>query len=199
MLVMNYFNEKEFNDICSKFNTVPRIMERTIRYSSSSFFNRMKRSVQNDRRGEVVFCVIRPNGKIITTTCEEYPQGIYRIPTGGIGHNEDIVKAVFRETMEELGLHTEVFKFIGAIKIRFEHQGDHVMFYSYLFILKETGGRLLVDASDDEISEVKEVDIDGLEQVVNSLGSITGRWSDWGKFRYVTTNAILEYLRENND
>lgn len=196
---MNEFNEKEFMDLCSKLNIEPLVEEKTIRYSESSFFNRMKRSIQKDRRGEVVFCVIRPDGKIITTTCKEYPKGIYRIPTGGIGHKEDIIKAVFRETMEELGLQTEIKKFIGAIKIRFEHGDDHVMFYSYLFILNETGGRLLADASDDEISEVREVDIDGLEKVADSLANITGKWSDWGKFRYLTTNAVLNYLRECRD
>ncbi len=85
------------------FNAKPCIEEVTIKYSQCSFFNKMKKSVEKDRRGEVVLGVIRPSGKVIAVTCAEYPEGVFRIPTGGIAHNENIAEAVFRETKEELG------------------------------------------------------------------------------------------------
>lgn len=192
---MNNFNEKEFFEICAKMNTEAGIEDVVIRYANSSFFNKMRSSVQRDRRGEVVFCVLRPDGKIIAITCDEYPKGIFRIPTGGIGHREDIVGAVYREVREELGLEVAIRHFAGVLRIRFEHGREHVMFYSYIFILDEKDGRLLEDASDDEISEVREVDLDGLEKIVASLDKIEGKWSDWGRFRYATSNAVLKYLR----
>lgn len=192
---MNAFNEKEFLRICNQLGTTPRIEEVTIEYETDSYFNKVKDAVATDRRGEVVFCVIRPNGKIITVTCDEYPKGIFRIPTGGIGHGEDILEAVFRETQEELGLETEIMEFAGVLKIKFQHKEEAVMFYSYLFILKEKGGRLLEDASDDEVSQVREVDMMELELTARDLLNLKGRWSDWGRFRYETTNAVLEFLR----
>lgn len=193
---MNVFNEVEYIDICKKMASDGNISDITVRYATSSYFNRLKNVVQWDRRGEVVFCVIRPNGRIITTTCSDYPKDIYRIPTGGIGHNEDILEAVFREVKEELGLEVKIRSFGGVVRIRFEHDNDHVMFYSYIFILDEAGGQLLEDASDDEISEVKEVDLDGLAKVVGSLEGIKGKWRDWGYFRYVTSNAVLLHLKK---
>ena len=72
------------------------------------------------------------------------------------------------------------------------------MFYSYIFILDEVGGRLLADASDDEISEIREVDIDEFERMVRALGSIEGKWQDWGRFRYITSNAVLNYLKQKS-
>lgn len=194
---MNEFNEKEFIEICKIFNVEPKAQEKIIRYSTDSYFNKVKKAVKEDRRGEVVFCVIRPNGKVITVTCEEYPEGIFRIPTGGIGHHEDIIEAVSRETKEELGLKVDILKFLGALKIRFEYEEEHVMFYSYLFVLKEVGGRLLLDASDDEVSEVREADLVELQQIANSLNNLEGSWTNWGKFRYETTNEILKYLKNN--
>jgi 8-oxo-dGTP diphosphatase len=194
---MNVFNEKEFLDICNKLSCKPQIREIDISYSKSSYFNKMKNSVETDRIGEVVFAVMRSNGNIITITCEEYPSGIYRIPTGGIKHNEDIVEAVFREVKEELGLYVEIINFAGVLKFKFICEDESVMFYSYLFIMKEVGGRLLLDATDDEVSEIKEVDLEGLEQIVNTLKDIPGRWNDWGRFRHETSNAILKYLKEN--
>lgn len=205
---MNAFNKKEIMVLCEKFNkkykeSPTSISEErsefaedvTVRYINSSFFNKVKASVHRDRRGEVVFCVIRTDGSIITVTCSEYPRGIFRIPTGGIGHGEDIVSAVYREVKEELGLDVEIDEFAGVVRIRFEHAEEHFMFYSYIFILAEKGGRLLLDASDDEISEVREVSIDELSDIVEALNNIQGKWSDWGKFRYVTSKAVLNILR----
>ncbi len=191
---MNLFNEAEFLQICEKLKTDAIIKDVTIRYSAPGYFNRVKSVVQRDRRGEVVFCVVRPTGKVITVTCDEYPENIYRIPTGGIGHDEDIFGAVFREVKEELGLEVEIREFAGVIRIRFEHEKEHVMFYSYIFILDEVGGRLLEDASDDEVSEIREVDKEGLAQFARSLYDLKGKWRDWGKFRYVTTNSVLQWF-----
>ncbi len=192
---MNVFNETEYFDICKKLESKRNITDVTIRYEAASYFNRLKSMVQHDRRGEVVFCVIRPNGKIITITCTEYPRDIYRIPTGGIGHGEDILAAVFREVKEELGLDVKIRSFGGVVRIRFEHDHEQVMFYSYIFILDEAGGRLLEDASDDEVSKVREVDLDGLAEIVAELDVIKGKWHDWGQFRYVTSNAVYDYLK----
>lgn len=191
---MNLFSEAEFLHICKKLKTDAVIKDVTIRYSAPGYFNRIKSVVQRDRRGEVVFCVVRPTGRVITVTCAEYPENTYRIPTGGIGHEEDIIGAVFREVKEELGLEVEIRAFAGVIRIRFVYENEHVMFYSYVFILDEVGGRLLEDASDDEISEIREVDKVGLAQIARSLYDLKGKWRDWGKFRYVTTNSVLQWL-----
>ncbi|MFZ5986500.1 MAG: NUDIX hydrolase [Bacillota bacterium] len=195
---MNKFNSDEFNCLCKRFNnSSPFIKDVTIKYEDEYFFNKVQKVIEKDRRGEVVFCVIRPDNTIITVTSEEYPKGIFRIPTGGINYSEDIVDAVLRETREELGIDAEIIGFAGVIRIRFEYSDLNEMFYSYLFILKEISGRLLLDASDDEISEVKLVDLEELDEIVNKLNSIEGEWRDWGKFRHVTSNAILEYLKAN--
>ena len=195
---MNTFNEQEFLELCNRFDTAGNMEDVTLKYNNSSFFNKMKLSVQKDRRGEVVFCVKRKNGRVIAITCNDYPKGVFRIPTGGIGHGEDIVGAVFREVKEELGLDVAIERFAGVLKIRFQHEDQSFMFFSYIFLLSEKGGRLLLDASDDEIGEVREVDIDGLSDIVEHLGSIQGKWNDWGKFRYVTSKAVLEALKNGN-
>jgi len=191
---MNAFNEKEFIEICNRFNAEPVIKEVDINYGKSSYFNKIKYSIQKDRWGEAAFCIIRPNGKVIVVTCEEYPQGIFRIPTGGIGYGEDIIKAAYREAEEELGLKTEITAFAGVIKYSITHEDEVIRFYSYIFIMKETGGRLLLDATDDEVSEVREVGVAGLKEVVDRLKTLEGRWKDWGRLRYESSNAVLEYL-----
>jgi hypothetical protein len=92
---------------------------------------------------------------------------------------------------------TVIEKFAGVIKNRFRYNQEEEMFYSYLFILRETGGRLLTDATDNEVSEVREVDLAGLDVLVERLGSIEGSWHDWGLFRRVSSGAILAALRSS--
>ena len=152
---MNVFNEAEFRDLCRRLGSEGVIRDVTVRYPTPRYFNRVRHFVRHDRRGEVVFCVIRPNGKVIMTRRDDYPAGIYRIPTGGIGYGEDVADAVFREVREELGLEVRIRAFAGVVRIRFEYRNENIMFYSYIFILDETGGRLMADASDDEISEIR--------------------------------------------
>jgi ADP-ribose pyrophosphatase YjhB (NUDIX family) len=193
---MNIFNEAEFLSICKKLSVQPYSEELEIK-CSSSYLNRIKRSIKKDRRGEVVFCVVRPNGKIILITCKKYPRGIFRIPTGGIKYNEDVIDAVFRETKEELGLEVEIAEFVGVLKIKFTNKSDFEMFYSYLFILNEVKGRLLEDASDDEVSEVKEVDLNEFYTLLKLLKRIDKSWEDWGKFRYQTSKAIFNHMKKS--
>lgn len=195
---MNVFNEAEFRDLCRRLGSEGVIRDVTVRYPTPRYFNRVRHFVRHGRRGEVVFCVIRPNGKVIMTRRDDYPAGIYRIPTGGIGYGEDVADAVFREVREELGLEVRIRAFAGVVRIRFEYRNENIMFYSYIFILDETGGRLMADASDDEISEIREVDLEEFGQLVRALGNIGGKWQDWGKFRYVTSNAVLDYLKHGS-
>ncbi len=192
----NGFDPEEFEKLCGKLGAKGIIEEVEIRYDRPVYFNKIREAIKTDRRGEVVFAVIRPNGKIITVASPEYPRGIFRIPTGGLGHGEDIVEAVCRETKEELGLEAEIIRFAGVIKIRFLWGNEEEMFYSYLFLLRETGGKLLEDATDDEVSEVKEVGREGLHDIAAALAGIEGEWRDWGRFRHVTTDAIYRALKE---
>jgi len=194
---MNTFNEEQYLKICKMLNAKPFIRQIVIKYKDDGFYNKMKSGVENNRRGEVVFCVIRPQRKIIAITCKEYPEGIYRIPSGGIDGNEDIITAVYRESREELGLDVCIKDFAGVLKIKFEYGEESFMFYSYIFILEETGGRLLEDALDDEISKVMEINADNpgeFEEMLDKLKNIQGKWRNWGRFRYYSSKAVMDYL-----
>jgi 8-oxo-dGTP pyrophosphatase MutT (NUDIX family) len=184
--------------LCRKYNTNAKKEDIEIKCSKIEYVIKIRNLINGDRRGEVVFCVKRPNGKYILITCKEYPKGIFRVPTGGINYNEDIIEAVLRETKEELGLDVKIADFIGVLKIKFFYGETYSIFYSYMFLLDEMGGRLLEDATDEEISQVVEVDLDGFDKVLNELINIEQNWIDWGKFRYETTNAVYRYLKEQS-
>jgi len=165
-------------------------------YESGHFWRRARELVRRDRFGEVVFAVERPGGRMLTVTSREYPDGIFRVPTGGIAYGEDILAAVHREVREELGLAVSVERFLGVLAFRIRHEDDSFPFYSFLFHLRETGGRLLEDATDDEVAGVLEADVTQLEALAGRLLAIRPDWRDWGRFRHETTHAFVPYLRQ---
>lgn len=166
-----------------------------LEYESRRFFRRVRDLIRKDRFGEVIFAVERPNGRFIAVTSAEYPAGIYRVPTGGIAYGEDIVSAVHREVKEELGLEVERVRLVGVLAFELTNGEDSVPFYSFLFHLREIGGRLLEDATEDEVSGVLEADAAGLVAIGENLGRISQSWRDWGRFRRETTMAAAEYVR----
>ncbi|KNY29757.1 NUDIX hydrolase [Pseudobacteroides cellulosolvens] len=197
-MTLNIFNQDEFNCLCKKYNKGAKAEDIEIKCSKCEYVIKKKSITNKERRGEVVFCVQRPNGKYILITCDEYPKGTFRVPTGGINYNEDIIQAIIRETKEELGLEVEISDFIGVLKIKFTYDGEYSMFYSYMFLLNEIGGRLLEDATDDEVSQVMEANLEDFESILQSLLNMDGDWVDWGRFRYMTSNAVYKYLKERN-
>jgi len=186
--------QNEFKLLKDRFNKNAYIKTCNIICNDDTYFKKIKEAISTDRVGEVVFAVERPNGRIITITCTEYPEGTYRVPTGGIAYGEKTEEAVYREVMEELGLESRIISFLGLMVITFSYQGEETDFYSYLFHLKEIGGIVLEDATDDEVSAIKEANKQQLEDTAQKLLSLSGEWKDWGEFRSITTKAIAEYV-----
>ncbi|MBZ4647105.1 MAG: hypothetical protein JG777_2594 [Clostridia bacterium] len=190
----NTFNRLEFEILKSKYGKDGIEKEVILNLTNKKLFEEFKHNIEKDRRGEVAFAVERKNGKVVVIRTLFYPEGIYRIPTGGINHGEDIIDALYREVKEELGLQFEIKKFLGVIKFNIIYCNEKLNFYSYIFWLKETGGKILEDALEDEISEYKEVDKEQLLEIVNVLEKFQTEWKDWCRFRAQTTGFILQFM-----
>ena len=65
------------------------------------------------RDGEVALFIRRRNGNLILHTKDFYPDGVLRVPTGGIKPGEAVIAAVQRETLEETGLEVAVERFLA--------------------------------------------------------------------------------------
>ncbi len=145
------------------------------------------------RDGEIVAAIIRPNGKLILITKAFYPEGTYRLPSGGIEAGESIEDALHREVYEETSLEVEVIEYVAIVKYTaetFPHQ-----FTSHVFLLKEIGGNLACVDQEEQISGYKEIDFEELADVITQLENIEGELSEWGLFRAIPHKAVLSALR----
>lgn len=166
------------------------------------------------RVAEVVPVIRRPNGRIVTMIKTFYPRGAYRLPTGGLRANEDILAGLQREVYEETGLQPGIQRFLATIRYHILLAGGGAShFTSYVFSLEASGPLQTLDASEN-ILEFREVTVADLRPMADFLDHLHGpgmlaypwddrrrtdeyAWPDWGKFRAVAHRVVADLLEHS--
>jgi 8-oxo-dGTP pyrophosphatase MutT (NUDIX family) len=187
---------REIRELARRYEE-PRHLDATIH---DGFDDPIRR---NDRYGEVLMAVRRPNGKLLVAIKTFYPRGAYRLPTGGIHHGEPIHDALLRETKEETGLSTSVRRFLATIAYRGRSSPTAApLFHTFAFLLDELGGTLGALDTEEQIEDWREMapsELRAQATVLEALAtegtkSIGGSWSDWGRFRAIAHRAVADAL-----
>ena len=142
------------------------------------------------RDGEVALFIRRRNGNLILHTKDFYPDGVLRVPTGGIKPGEAVIAAVHRETMEETGLQVAVERFLALVEFEFHCQGQVIPYPSYGFLLREITGDLKALDPDERITAFGEVSFSELPAVATALENVPATWQDWGQFRAIPHRLV---------
>ncbi|NLT73012.1 MAG: NUDIX hydrolase [Chloroflexi bacterium] len=152
------------------------------------------RNLEDGRTAEVVMLVRRQNGRYLLHTKSFYPEGAYRLLTGGIHAGEDLVRAAMREGREETSLELRLERFVGIVRQSLTHDGEQFCFTSYLFELADQGGSLRAEDEGEGISGYREVSAASLPEVARQLECLDGDWADWGALRAVSHRLAAEAL-----
>ncbi len=148
---------------------------------------------KKDRRGEVALFVNNDEHKVLLHTKPFYPQGIDRIPTGGIHADEAVLTAMERELLEETGFRVLEYHFIALVVYEFKFDNNSLSFPSYLFEIKADGHEPKPIDESEQISAFSWCDKENLRKVIDRLNSIEGtRWKAWGRFRSIPHEIYLE-------
>ena len=151
-----------------------------------------------DRRAEVLFAVTRPSGRVLIHTKSRYPQGLYRLFTGGINPDESVGAALYREVDEEIGLDCRVERFLAVCTYAFLHPDParQYQFASYVF-------HLVLDNEDapcprdlTEIAQIGEISLEGLPAIASHLRSLQGSRAAWGIWRAIGHDIVYEQLTQ---
>lgn len=148
------------------------------------------------RRAEVVMLVQRSDGRLLVHSKGHYPPATYRLPTGGVFWGEPILDALAREQWEELGLRLLPVAMPGLIHYALRHAEQTIPFDSYIFLLRMDGDLTPVTQDACEaISELCWIEPSGLPDVADHLRKVIRGWGDWGPFRAVAHDLIVEVLQ----
>jgi 8-oxo-dGTP pyrophosphatase MutT (NUDIX family) len=147
-----------------------------------------------NRRGEVVLAIRRPDGQTLLHTKRFYPQGIYRLPSGGVHPDEMVLSSVIRETKEETGLDVIVDRFLGMIEYEFCHAGRQLPFVSYVFLVRANNSRPAVQDPEEQIIGFRYVAPQEIRTVAAQLRTLPPEWADWGNFRAPPHDMVADVL-----
>jgi 8-oxo-dGTP pyrophosphatase MutT (NUDIX family) len=147
---------------------------------------------RSDRTGEVLFALRRSDGRIWLQTKHSYPEGIFRIPGGGVNIGEDPHEAVFREIAEETGFHAsrpillDRFAYTGP-------DGSEIHWFSDLYLADIGDHEPVPEDTTEGISGWHAADpTTEITRHIRLLEGLQGPQHPWGIFRA----AALVRLRE---
>jgi 8-oxo-dGTP pyrophosphatase MutT (NUDIX family) len=168
-----------------------------LRQVTAKFFDEWWRLLvlKGNRRGEVVLALRRPDGRILLHTKQFYPEGVFRLPSGGVHPGEPALQAAVREAMEETGLEVTVERLLGLLEYQFQHAGRTLPFVSYVFLVRAGAGRPAVQDPHERITAFRFVEAPELRGVADRLRALPESWSDWGHFRAPAHDLAAEALR----
>ncbi len=148
------------------------------------------------RRAEVVMVVRRADGRLLLHTKGHYPPNTFRLPTGGVRRGEAVLDALAREQWEELGLSLEPAAMPGILHYQLYHKSGAIPFASYIFVLELNGDPVLQCHDDSEaITELCWIEPERMPSVATNLRCLRRAWGDWGPFRALTHDLVVEVLQ----
>ena len=147
-----------------------------------------------NRRGEVVLAIQRPDGRTLLHTKRFYPEGIHRLPSGGVHPDEPVLSGVIRETKEETGLDVIVDRFLGTVEYEFCRGDQRLPFVSYVFLLRADNNRPVVQDPEEQITGFRYVTPPEIRAVAAQLRTLPPQWADWGRFRAPPHDLVADVL-----
>lgn len=190
MDIETLINPQEIEDLARQYGPIERRS-----YSLERGVERCEywRRALAKRRGEVIFVVKRPAGLILHTK-DIYPPGTYRLPSGGVSWGESVLSALHREVREEMGREIEVKRFLGLLEYEIRCEEETLPFVSYVFLVKDDGGELIPQDEEEHILAFRQVPVAKLAEVADSLRTLEEDWRDWGEFRALAHDFVVEML-----
>lgn len=161
---------------------------------TAPFFDDFVRSLrQRARRGEVVLLLRRSDGHLLLHTKSFYPEGAFRLLSGGILPGESVLAAAQREIREETGLAPATLRPLGLLSVTFRHGRHRRFFHSWLVLADGEGDPRPGDAG-ERISGFRWVPPEAIAEVAGRLRSLPPVWADWGRFRALAHEAALRWM-----
>lgn len=193
MDIEDLINPEEIEELARQYGPIER---RSYSLQRSGERCEYWRRALTTRRGEVIFVVKRPAGVTLHTK-DIYPPGTYRLPSGGVSWGESVLSALHREVREEMGLEIEVERFLGLIEYEIHCEEQTLPFVSYVFLVRGGEGELVPQDEEERILSFRQVSVAELAAVADSLRAIEEDWRDWGEFRALAHDFVVETIGGN--
>ena len=118
------------------------------------------RSTQSYGRCHDITLYIFKGSKIIVIAKHNYPEGLFRAPSGGLKPSEDFQEGVYREAYEETGTKIKLTRYILQINVDFTFRRRSIPWRTHVFTALYQSGRI----RPVDIREVREAKLVSLSE-----------------------------------
>ncbi|GIK41427.1 MAG: hypothetical protein BroJett011_52600 [Chloroflexota bacterium] len=188
------YNEKQLKRLEKKFGPFRRY-DLGLTVATQVMLDMMfKMSQKKPRRGEVVMVIPNEQGHVWLHTKDFYPEGVYRLMTGGIDPGEKPDRSLLREVGEETGFVVKIERCLAVVTYTLTAAEGVLPFASYVFLTRPAAGQPHPSDPGERITHFKAVPAADLLTVVHNLRALSGPFQDWGIFRAIAHQVAYEAL-----
>ncbi len=151
-----------------------------------------------NRRGEIVFLLENEQSQALLHTKPFFPNGVYRLLSGGINTGEAVEETLHREVFEETGFKINNGICHALIFFTLQYDTLSMPFVTYLYHIRGVNGAPVVHDKSEKISGFCWIDIKDLDDIYRQLLQLSDNWQDWGLFRALPHKIFYETLCPEN-
>ncbi len=132
-------------------------------------FRNVERHRQRRRAHDVSLLILNA-GDAAVIRKSGYPDGAYRIPSGGVHPEESFVDGALREAYEETGLSVGIEDYLLQVHASFTFGGDRAQWTTHVMLARPLGGGVEIQPHDhEEIEAARWMDFNDLVDRVSPL------------------------------
>lgn len=162
----------------------------------------------NGRRAEICYIMHRgdPADGVLLHIKTFYPQGAYRLPTGGIHVGEAVLATLQREIYEETGLtvgegrdQVYVERLLGVLAYDLQHHTlGAAPFATYHFLVRMPANAALTPQDPEESIGGWQwrpaCELSAVADLLDAVHLHSDEWGDWGRFRALSHRFVAARL-----
>lgn len=154
-------------------------------------FDDLLHSMRDGRSSDITLLIFKDN-RVIVIAKPWYPNGLWRIPSGGWKPDESLIECAEREAYEETGAKIKLEKYILRINVTFTYNNKKVKWTSHIFVARYLKGKLRpVDTK-----EIKKVGLLTLEKLEKLKPLLLKQNSGGLAYRAFLTEEAIKEIRK---
>ena len=187
---------------------VARVERATLAVADPFLTGEHQMLTSDGRRAEICYVMHRgdPADGVLLHIKRFYPEGAFRLPTGGIHVGEAVIETLSREIYEETGLtvgdgpaHVVVERFLGVLAYDLHHATlGSVNFATYHFLVRMPEDGILDPQDEDEAIAgwqwLRAGELADVAAILEAVPQRSATWGDWGRYRALSHRFVAAAL-----